>query len=77
MPGWIGPWELAIIFVVVLLFFGPKRLPQLGRSLGKGARELKDALTARHDRDDDDDEAKAIPVATTAAPPASKRNSVG
>jgi sec-independent protein translocase protein TatA len=44
MPGWIGPWELLILLVVVLLVFGPKRLPEMGRSLGKSMREFKDAI---------------------------------
>jgi sec-independent protein translocase protein TatA len=53
MNGWFGPWELLIVLGVVLLIFGPKRLPQLGRSLGRGAREFKDSITGRHDKDDE------------------------
>jgi len=49
MPGWIGPWEIAILLVIVLLVFGPKRLPEMGRSLGKGMREFKDSITGSHD----------------------------
>jgi sec-independent protein translocase protein TatA len=49
MPGWIGPWEIAILLVIVLLVFGPKRLPEMGRSLGKGMREFKDSITGKHD----------------------------
>ena len=45
MPGWIGPWELLILLLVVLLVFGPKRLPEMGRSLGKGMREFKDSIS--------------------------------
>ena len=45
MPGWISPWELFILLFVAILFFGPKRLPEIGRSLGKGIRELKDSLS--------------------------------
>jgi sec-independent protein translocase protein TatA len=45
MPGWIGPWELLILLLVVLLVFGPKRLPEMGRSLGKGMREFKSSIT--------------------------------
>jgi sec-independent protein translocase protein TatA len=44
MPN-IGPLEIAIVLVVVLLIFGPKRLPELGRSMGKGIRELKSSLS--------------------------------
>jgi sec-independent protein translocase protein TatA len=51
MPGWIGLPELLILLVVVLLVFGPKRLPEMGRSLGKGMREFKDSVTG-NDRDE-------------------------
>ncbi|MDP2166759.1 MAG: twin-arginine translocase TatA/TatE family subunit [Thermodesulfovibrionales bacterium] len=40
----LGIQELIVIFVVALLVFGPKRLPELGRTIGKGVRELKRAL---------------------------------
>lgn len=43
MPGSLGGWELIIILVVVLVIFGPKRLPEMGRSLGKAIREFKSA----------------------------------
>jgi sec-independent protein translocase protein TatA len=49
MPGWISPWELLILALVVLLIFGPKRLPEMGRSLGKGMREFKSAITGKED----------------------------
>ena len=52
MPN-IGPLELAIVFVIVLLIFGPKRLPGLGRQLGTGMREFKESITGK-DKDDDD-----------------------
>ena len=50
MPGWIGPWEIAILLVIVLLVFGPKRLPEIGRSLGRGMREFKDSVTGQDDK---------------------------
>jgi sec-independent protein translocase protein TatA len=50
MPN-IGPLELVVILVVVLLLFGAKRLPELGRSLGSGMREFKDSVTGK-DSDD-------------------------
>jgi len=59
MNGWFGPWELLILLAVVLLIFGPKRLPSLGRSLGQGARQFRDSLRGQHDRDDD--EVPALP----------------
>jgi sec-independent protein translocase protein TatA len=45
MPFGISIWELLILLVVLLLIFGAKRLPEMGRSLGKGMREFKDAVT--------------------------------
>ena len=49
----IGVTELAIVLVIVLIIFGPKRLPQLGRQLGDGMREFRDSITKRHEDDDD------------------------
>jgi sec-independent protein translocase protein TatA len=48
MPS-IGPMELLIVLGLALIVFGPKRLPDLGRSLGNGMREFKQSVTARHD----------------------------
>jgi sec-independent protein translocase protein TatA len=71
MPSWIGLPEILILLVIVLLIFGPKKLPELGRSLGRGMREFKDSITGK----DDDREleernveqaAPVAPVATTA-----------
>jgi sec-independent protein translocase protein TatA len=55
MPN-IGPLELAIVLIIALVIFGPKRLPDLGRSLGKGMREFKDSVSG--DNDDDDEQAE-------------------
>lgn len=44
MPFGLGMWELILIFVVVLLLFGAKRLPEIGTSLGKGIREFKSSV---------------------------------
>ena len=54
MPFGIGPLELIIVLVIALVIFGPKRLPDLGRSLGSGMREFKDSITAKSNDDDDD-----------------------
>jgi sec-independent protein translocase protein TatA len=48
--------ELLIVLVVILLVFGPKRLPSLGRQLGGGMREFKDSITRKADEDDAADE---------------------
>ena len=52
MPN-IGPTELIIVLVIVLLIFGPKRLPGLGKQLGTGMREFKDSISGKGDKDDD------------------------
>ena len=51
----IGMTELIIVLVIALIVLGPKRLPEAGRSLGRGMREFKDSLTGKGGRDDDDD----------------------
>jgi sec-independent protein translocase protein TatA len=51
----IGPLELAIVALIVLLIVGGRRLPQLGRQLGTGAREFKDSLTRKADAHYGDD----------------------
>jgi sec-independent protein translocase protein TatA len=56
MPN-IGPLELVILLVIVLLIFGPKRLPGLGRQLGSGMREFKESITGGRSVDDDDEDA--------------------
>ena len=62
MPFGLGLPELLIILVVLLLLFGAKRLPEMGRSLGKGMREFKDAIT-------NDDEPAATSTPPAPAPP--------
>ena len=58
-------WDALIVLLVVLLFFGPKRLPALGKSLGQGMREFKDSITG-HSSDDDEDERPALTEASAA-----------
>lgn len=62
MPGWIGPWEIAILLVIVLLVFGPKRLPEMGRSLGRGMREFKNSITGK----DEEEPPAELPAQTPA-----------
>jgi len=59
MPVSVGPTELIIVLVIALLVLGPKRLPEVGRSVGRGMREFKDSLSG-DSRDDDEDEVKPL-----------------
>ncbi len=52
MPN-VGPLELVVVLIIALVIFGPKRLPELGRSMGKGIREFRSSVSGK---DDDDDE---------------------
>jgi sec-independent protein translocase protein TatA len=51
----IGPMELVIVLVIALLVLGPKRLPEVGRSIGRGMREFKESISGSRDDEDDDD----------------------
>ena len=54
MPLGIGITELLIVGVLALVVFGPKRLPEMGRSLGRGMREFKHSIAGRDDDQHDD-----------------------
>ena len=51
MPN-IGPLEIGIVLIIALVVFGPKRLPEVGKSLGKGIQEFKGSIGAGHDEDE-------------------------
>lgn len=53
MEGLLSPVHLVIIMVIVLILFGPGKLPDLGKGLGKGIREFKDAMRGGIDSDSD------------------------
>lgn len=55
MPN-IGPMELVIVLAIALIVLGPKKLPEVGRSVGRGMREFKESISgeSRHDDDEDD-----------------------
>ena len=65
MPG-IGVPELIIVLVILLVIFGPKRLPGLGKSLGSGMREFKDSITGRSDEEDKRSEQAKLEVQAAA-----------
>ena len=63
----IGPLEIIVVLVIVLLIFGPKRLPGLGRSLGAGMRNFKDSISGKdkgEDEDEGDDDRPELTKAT-------------
>jgi sec-independent protein translocase protein TatA len=62
MPN-VGPWEIILLLLLALLLFGAKRLPEIGRSMGRGMREFKDSVSGK-DLDHDDEPAE-LPATTT------------
>jgi len=54
MPFNVGPMELIIVLVIALIVLGPKRLPEAGRSIGRGMREFRGALSGVTGDDEDD-----------------------
>jgi sec-independent protein translocase protein TatA len=51
MIGGIGIWELLLIFGILVLLFGAKKLPEIGKGLGEGIRSFKDALTGNEEKE--------------------------
>ena len=73
MPGNIGPLEIAIVLIIALIVFGPKRLPELGRSLGKGIREFKGSIDRRQHDDEPENPTTRGPHAPRRSPPTTHR----
>jgi sec-independent protein translocase protein TatA len=66
MPN-IGPLEIAIVLVIVLIIFGPKRLPELGQSMGRGIREFKNSVTGDKDKDSPEEKPAELQSSQSAA----------
>lgn len=69
MPN-IGVTELIVVLVIVLVIFGPKRLPGLGRSLGSGMREFKDSISGKGGDEEERDQQDSIAAAPQDVPQA-------
>lgn len=65
MPN-VGPMELVIVLVIALIVLGPKRLPEVGRSVGRGMREFKESISGENPRDDEDDDVAQLHTTTQA-----------
>lgn len=59
MPN-VGPLELAIVLIIALVIFGPKKLPELGSSMGRGLREFKGSLSGDSDSEKREDEPRIV-----------------
>lgn len=76
MPN-IGPMEIMIVLIIALVVFGPKRLPELGKSVGKGIREFRGSVSGEHpDVDETPLAVEQPPVVAHSPAPATKTDSV-
>ena len=73
MPN-IGPLEIAIVLIIVLIIFGPKRLPELGQSMGRGIREFKNSLTGDKDKDSSEEKRAELQASEQRPQPAGAEN---
>src|SRR5689334_24590810 len=59
MPN-VGPLEIAVVLIIVLIIFGPKRLPELGQSMGRGIREFKNSISGDKDKDSPEEQRREL-----------------
>jgi sec-independent protein translocase protein TatA len=70
MLGNVGPLEILVVLIIALVVFGPKRLPELGNSLGKGIREFRDTVTGeKPDSDDEDKDVQTLSASKATTTP--------
>jgi TatA/E family protein of Tat protein translocase len=67
MPN-VGPLEIAVVLIIVLIIFGPKRLPELGQSMGRGIREFKSSLSGDKDKDSPEEKRRELEASQQAQP---------
>ena len=66
--GNIGPMEVIVVLIIALVVFGPKKLPELGKSLGKGISEFKGSVSGMHDDGPTEPAAMVEPAPVAVAP---------
>ena len=71
MPN-IGPMEILVVLIIALVVFGPKRLPELGKSLGRGIHEFKGSITGEHAETEKPAALETAPVAAVAHGPVTR-----
>jgi sec-independent protein translocase protein TatA len=71
MPN-IGPLEIAVVLIIVLIIFGPKRLPELGQSMGRGIREFKNSISGDKDKDEPEEKRRELQASEPTGTDASK-----
>ena len=59
MPN-VGPLEIAVVLIIVLIIFGPKRLPELGQSMGRGIREFKNSISGDKEKDSPEEQRREL-----------------
>jgi sec-independent protein translocase protein TatA len=59
MPN-VGPLEIAVVLIIVLIIFGPKRLPELGKSMGHGIREFKNSISGESEKDSPEEKQREL-----------------
>ena len=76
MPN-IGPLEIAVVLIIVLIIFGPKRLPELGQSMGRGIREFKNSISGDKGEDDVEEHRRELETSESAQQAAAGQPAAG
>jgi len=72
MPFRLGPWEIALIVIIILIVFGVGRLPQVGEAIGKGLRSFRRGQQGDEGNEDEEKEVKEVKKVTAKKSPAKK-----